>query len=199
MGLTFNRNEGDFTKHALGLRGALWNWRFGNGEVRVKMDIDTEHIMRDANGFAMRCGTNEPGQVIHRLDSNVPVRPGYSKNDAATEKRRIHDVFSKGDLWFKSGDMMRQVASGWVYFVDRLGDTFRWKSENVSANEVADVIGKHPQIAETNVYGIAVPGYDCRAGAASIILADDVTLSTAPVPKNNTGTGVYGDSEDTEA
>ncbi|KAL5393252.1 long-chain fatty acid transporter fat1 [Paraphaeosphaeria sporulosa] len=177
LGAIFNRNEGPFTQHALGVRGALWNWRFGGEEVRVRMDVDTEEILRDAEGFAVVCGTDEPGQVLHRLDPGAPMHPGYYNNDAATEKRRIRDVFRKGDMWFKSGDMMRQDESGRVYFVDRLGDTFRWKSENVSTNEVADAIGRHPQVAESNVYGVSVPGYDGRAGTASIVLADGVTLS----------------------
>ncbi|KAI4615068.1 long-chain fatty acid transporter fat1 [Alternaria sp. BMP 0032] len=179
LGATFNRNAGPFTANSIGLRGLIWNWRFGDQEVRVKMDVDTEEIMRDANGFAIRCGVNEPGQVLHRLTpETVATSPGYYKNEGATENRRIRDVFEKGDIWFKSGDMMRQDADGRVFFVDRLGDTFRWKSENVSTNEVADMLGKFPQIAETNAYGVLVPGYDGRAGTASIVMADGVTEST---------------------
>jgi hypothetical protein len=76
----------------------LWNWRFGGEEVRVRMDVDTEDILKDADGFAVVCGTNEPGQVLHKLDPNAPLHPGYYGNGAATEKRRIRNVFQKGDM-----------------------------------------------------------------------------------------------------
>jgi len=99
LGATFNRNAGPFTANAIGLRGLIWNWRYGNEEVRVRMDVDTEDIMRDDNGFAIRCGVNEPGQVLHRVDKEfLASLPGYYKNDKATEDRRIADVFEKGDL-----------------------------------------------------------------------------------------------------
>jgi acyl-CoA synthetase (AMP-forming)/AMP-acid ligase II len=98
LGSTFNKNSGPFTAHALGLRGSLWNWRFGGDEVRVKMDVDTEDILRDKNGWAVKCGVNEPGQVLHRLSEDMIAGvPGYYKNNKATEGRRIRDVFQKGD------------------------------------------------------------------------------------------------------
>ncbi|RAR11343.1 long-chain fatty acid transporter-like protein [Stemphylium lycopersici] len=179
IGTSFNWNAGPFTTGCVGLRGLIWNWKFGTDEVRVKMDVDTEDIMRDKNGFAIRCGVNEPGQVLQRLTpETLASAPNYYGNEEATQGRRITNVFKKGDMWFKSGDMMRQDADGRVFFVDRLGDTFRWKSENVSTNEVADAIGKFPQVAETNVYGVLVPGYDGRAGTASIVMADGVMEST---------------------
>ncbi|EOA81872.1 long-chain fatty acid transporter fat1 [Exserohilum turcicum] len=179
IGPTINRNAGPFTAGCVGLRGVLWTWAFRNREVLVKMDVDTEEIMRDKNGFAIRCGVNEPGQVLHRLTPEVLANvPSYYGNEAATHSRRISDVFEKGDLWFKSGDMLRQDADGRIVFVDRLGDTFRWKAENISTTEVADAIGKWSQITEANVYGVLVPGHDGRAGAASIVMADGVTEST---------------------
>ncbi|KAF2496323.1 long-chain fatty acid transporter-like protein [Lophium mytilinum] len=178
LGSSFNRNHGPFTQHAIGLRGLVWHWKNGKNEVRVKMDVDTEEIVRDKNGFAVKAGPNEPGQVLHKLDpALLGSAPTYYKNEMATVGRRMSDVFEKGDLWFRSGDMMRQDADGRVYFVDRLGDTFRWKSENVSTNEVADVLGQFHQIAEVNVYGVQIPRSDGRAGAACFVLAGDVKES----------------------
>lgn len=103
LGATFTRNEGPFTRHTIGLRGLIWNWRFSDDEVRVKMDVDTEDIMRDEQGFAVRCGVNEPGQVLHKLDPELLASaPGYFNNDEATVKRRISDVFQKGDLYVQA-------------------------------------------------------------------------------------------------
>lgn len=74
--------------------------------------------------------------------------------------------------------MMREDKDGRVYFVDRLGDTFRWHSENVSTNEVSDVMGTFPQIAECNVYGVEVPRSDGRCGCAGIVMRDGITVET---------------------
>ncbi|KAJ0415705.1 hypothetical protein BJY00DRAFT_317637 [Aspergillus carlsbadensis] len=188
MGATFNANRGEFGAHAIGVRGLLWNVLAGSRERIVEIDIDTQEILRfptggsgsgGNGGFARVCKPGEPGEVIHWIDPENPRAQfeGYFKNDTATEKRFIRDVFKKGDMWFRSGDMMRQDREGRVYFVDRLGDTFRWKSENVSTNEVSDLLGKFPSIAECNVYGVLVPHADGRAGCAAIVLADGVVES----------------------
>lgn len=175
MGTCFNANRGEFGRDAVTLRGALWHWWNGGREVQVRVDIDTQEILRDARtGFAQKCGTNEPGEVLHKVDPAAPEASfaGYYGNQTAGEKRFMRDVFKKGDCWFRSGDMHRVDRDGRVYFVDRLGDTFRWKSENVSTNEVSDVVGKFHQIDETNVYGVQLPHADGRCGCAAVVLAD---------------------------
>ncbi|KXT01135.1 hypothetical protein AC578_10891 [Pseudocercospora eumusae] len=185
LGATFNWNCGEFGRNAIGIRGALWNWKMGNKEVRARIDPDTEELVRDENtGFAVKCHANEPGEVLHRIDPTPEAMQasfkGYYKNESASQKRWLRDVFAKGDLWFRSGDVQRQDSEGRVYFVDRLGDTFRWKSENVSTNEVADVLGQFEQIAEANVYGVAVPHADGRCGCATVVLKHAIAeLDTA--------------------
>lgn len=174
MGASFSDNQGDFTQHTIGKRGLIWRLLFGRNEKRIKIDVDTEETLRDESGFAIACSDGEPGEVIQKLDPANPVFPTYYKNDAAN-KRLLRDVFKKGDLWFRSGDMQRMDSDGRVYFVDRLGDTFRWKSENVSTNEVSDILGHWNQIAEANVYGVSVPKADGRCGCAAIVLAEGIT------------------------
>jgi acyl-CoA synthetase (AMP-forming)/AMP-acid ligase II len=95
---------------------------------------------------------------------------GYWNNPDATQKRFERDVFKKGDLWYRTGDALRRDADGRWFFMDRLGDTFRWKSENVSTAEVAEALGSFPGIQEANVYGVAVPGHDGRAGCAAVYI-----------------------------
>lgn len=175
LGACFNRNKGDFTLNAIALRGLLWHRSHSDIEVRAKVDPDTESIVHDpSTGFVVKAGINEPGEVLHKVDPAMASRVfrGYYKNDSASDKRWMRDVFAKGDLWFRSGDVMREDAEGRVYFVDRLGDTFRWKSENVSTNEVADILGTFDQIAECSVYGVSVPNSDGRCGCATIVPTD---------------------------
>ncbi|KAJ6002745.1 hypothetical protein N7451_005292 [Penicillium sp. IBT 35674x] len=178
LGRSFNHNRGPFGANAIGRRGLLWNWYNAEKEVRVKVDVDTQDILRDENGFAIPCKLGEAGEVLHKLDPALPdaLFQGYFRDKPANEKRKISNVFKKGDLWFRSGDMQRQDPDGCVYFVDRLGDTFRWKSENVSTNEVSDIVGKFPQFAETSIYGVSVPHSDGRAGCAAVVLAEGVDL-----------------------
>jgi len=103
---------------------------------------------------------------------------GYTDRDASARKL-VHDAFAPGDAWFRSGDLLRQDADGWYYFVDRIGDTFRWKGENVATQEVADVLNRAPGVTETNVYGVGLPGEDGRAGMAAVVLTDGVSFDGA--------------------
>jgi fatty-acyl-CoA synthase len=86
-------------------------------------------------------------------------------------------VFEKGDVWFRTGDLMRKDKNNYFYFVDRIGDTFRWKGENVSTTEIEEAVGQFEGVLETNVYGVAVPGRDGRAGMAAVIAKDNLNLT----------------------
>lgn len=176
MGSSFNANRGPFSRNAIAVRGLYWEWTNGSNEKRVKIDPDSQDLLRDQHGFCIPCKRGEAGEVLHRIpdpENRKAAFTGYYNNESAGEKRFVRDVFKKGDMWFRSGDMHRQEVDGCVYFVDRLGDTFRWRSENVSTNEVSDVMGQFPQIAEANVYGVLVPNADGRAGCAAIVPTQD--------------------------
>ena len=103
---------------------------------------------------------------------------GYHNNPQATAKKFVRDVFRKGDLYYRSGDALRRDNEGRWYFLDRLGDTFRWKSENVSTAEVAEVLGRYPGVGEAIVYGTLVPRHDGRAGCVSLRFAEGVSPET---------------------
>jgi fatty-acyl-CoA synthase len=119
---------------------------------------------------------DEIGEAVGPITQEVRQRfDGY--NDAKqSQKKILTDVFAKGDKWFRTGDLMKMDADQYVYFVDRVGDTFRWKGENVSTSEVEIAISSMPGVTHAIVYGVAVPGQDGRAGMAAITPKDSVDL-----------------------
>src|SRR5262249_34503384 len=137
----------------------------------VRIDPDSNEPIRDREGLCVRCTPKEPGEALGLISdgrSNAGGRfEGYTGKHES-ERKVLRDVFKPGDAWFRTGDLMRKDKSGFFYFVDRLGDTFRWKGENVSTTEVAEVLTGFPGITEASVYGVAICGHDGRAGMAAI-------------------------------
>jgi len=143
----------------------------------VRIDIETEMPVRGPDGLCIECGPTEVGEAIGGMSRRAGREfEGYT-NRADSEKKMLRDVFKKGDVWFRTGDLMRRDEHGYFYFVDRLGDTFRWKGENVATSEVAAVLGRRPGAREVNVYGVAVPGADGRAGMASLVVDDEFDIT----------------------
>ncbi len=136
----------------------------------VRFDIDNETPVRGSDGLCIECADNEVGEAVGEIKNEAGRNfEGYTQK-TDTQKKILVDAFTKSDHWFRTGDLMRRDADGYFYFVDRIGDTFRWKGENVATSEVAEALGVVPGIQEANVYGVAVPGQDGRAGMASLVV-----------------------------
>ena len=132
--------------------------------------------MRNEEGFCSRCKPGEIGEALGKIlddDSGMTSHfEGYADREAS-EKKVLRNVFASGDAWFRTGDLMRKDDRGYFYFVDRIGDTFRWKGENVSTAEVAAKISAYAPILEAIVYGVAIPGTEGRAGMVAIVAGTD--------------------------
>jgi acyl-CoA synthetase (AMP-forming)/AMP-acid ligase II len=127
----FNHNRGPFTSGCVGHHGLLMRGILHNVFVPVAIDPETGDILRDSKtGFAVRSPYDQGGEIIVNVPGEEAFQ-GYWHNDEATNKKFLRDVFKKGDLYYRSGDALRRQSDGRWYFLDRLGDTFRWKSENV--------------------------------------------------------------------
>lgn len=136
--------------------------------VPVAIDPASGDLVRcDTTGFAKRQPYDMGGEIIVRVASEKAF-PGYWNDPVATSKKFARDVFSKGDLWYRTGDALRRTEDGRWFFLDRLGDTYRWKSENVSTAEVSEVLGRYPGVREANVYGVSLPHHEGRAGCAAL-------------------------------
>lgn len=164
----------------VGAVGRLPAWAKSRMPTRlVRFDVEAETHPRGPDGFCIECAPGEIGEAIGQIpaDPKSPVGrfEGYT-GKAETEKKILRDVFEKGDAWFRSGDLLRQDDEGYLYFVDRIGDTFRWKGENVATTEVAECLAVFPGVEEANVYGVEVPGCEGRAGMAAIVADDDLDL-----------------------
>jgi citronellyl-CoA synthetase len=135
-------------------------------------DHDSGAPIRDAKGFMRKVAKGEQGLLLAKIDDKAPL-DGYT-DPQKTEKVVLHDVFEKGDRYFNTGDLLRNIGFGHAQFVDRLGDTYRWKGENVSTTEVENILLQHPNISEAVAYGVEVRNTNGRAGMAAITPAESL-------------------------
>jgi len=145
----------------------------------VQFDVDSEEPVRNAEGFCIPCAPNEVGEALGKVvddPTSVGRRyDGYSSKEDS-ERKVLRNVFEPGDQWIRSGDLLQRDPQGFFYFIDRVGDTFRRKGENVATLEVSTVLCEFPGVRHANVYGVSVPGADGRVGMAAIVATDGLWL-----------------------
>lgn len=145
------------------------------GTKIVRFDVESEEHIRDKNGFLQECDYNEVGELICKINANDPSKAfnGYYKNEKESNKKVLRDVFTKGDSYFRTGDLFKVDDQRRWHFVDRIGDTFRWKGENVATNEVGEAISKFPGLSDLCVYGVEVPGNEGRACMVAMVFDEN--------------------------
>ena len=148
----------------------------------VQYDGETGEPLRNDAGRAMEAAKGEPGLLISEINDRIPF-DGYT-DPKATEKKIIKDAFAEGDQWFNTGDLVRDQGFSHVAFVDRLGDTFRWKGENVATTEVEGALDADGQIGQSVVFGVEIPDTDGKAGMAAVTLKNDDKLDGSQLAKH---------------
>ncbi|KAL8851141.1 MAG: hypothetical protein Q9221_003944 [Calogaya cf. arnoldii] len=175
----FSRN--DFAVGAIGHNGLLNSALVDLRSAIVQLDWESELPLRnpDNHNFCTRVPQGEAGELLFNVDAAAIERgyQGYFNNAKASNSKIMRSVFNKDDAYFRTGDVIRRDKEGRWWFCDRIGDTFRWKSENVSTAEVSEVLGLHPSIGEANVYGVELPHHEGRAGCATIMFHDGIDQS----------------------
>ena len=145
----------------------------------VRFDVEKEEPVRGEDGHCIPCEPDEVGEAIGKImtepEKKMTRFEGYV-GEKETKKKILRDVLEKGDEWFRTGDLLKYDRYGYFYFIDRIGDTFRWKGENVATSEVSEVLSVFPGIGEANVYGVPVPGTDGRAGMAALVKKGEIDL-----------------------
>src|SRR5215468_6775260 len=148
--------------------------RLQPSQAVVRCDEESGAMLRGADGRCVRTQEGETGLLLGKI-SGITRYDGYLDADA-TRRKILESVFRAGDRWFDSGDLVALHEDGWISFADRVGDTFRWKGENVSTHEVSEVLNATPGVLESNVYGVQVPGTDGRAGMAALRSGPEFSL-----------------------
>jgi len=162
-----------------GAVGRVPKWLRNRFNVRlVQFDLDSGEPVRGAGGLCIEAGVGQVGECVGQIDGGARAEYAGYVDREASEKKVLRNVFAQGDSWFATGDLMRQDADGYFYFVDRIGDTFRWKGENVSTTEVAERLQAAPGVKEASVYGVAVDGAEGRAGMAGLVVDPDFDIAT---------------------
>jgi fatty-acyl-CoA synthase len=171
--------EGNFSLYnvegrpgAIGRVPPLLAHRFPASIIRIDTELGSP--VRGTDGLCVPCVRGEVGEAVGRIgtaDEGGGRFEGYT-DAAATEKKILRDVFAKGDAWFRTGDLMKLDEAGYFHFVDRVGDTFRWKGENVAASEVTQAVADCPGIIDATTFGVEIPGADGRAGMAAVVVDD---------------------------
>ena len=161
----------DGTLGAIGRVPAYLKFAFN---IRLaRFDVETESPVRGTDGRCIEAATGEAGECLGEIRRDPRAEyVGYA-DKAASEKKVLHDAFRPGDAWFRTGDLLKQDREGYFYFVDRIGDTFRWKGENVSTGEVSGTLSEATGVKEANVYGVKIGDLDGRAGMAGLVVGAD--------------------------
>ncbi|GAB7338360.1 hypothetical protein MBLNU457_4662t1 [Dothideomycetes sp. NU457] len=175
---SFVKSRNTFHQGSIGRRGTLLQLMSRGISQLVRHDVDTGTPYRDPT--TGRCETvpedgTSVGELVMKLDP-AAIREsfaGYWRNESASNSKIIRGAFVDGDAYFRTGDLMRRDRDGHTFFVDRIGDTFRWKGENVSTGEVEKVVSVDKAVEEVNVYGVELPGHDGRAGCAAVMLKEE--------------------------
>ncbi|XP_070583633.1 long-chain fatty acid transport protein 2-like isoform X1 [Erythrolamprus reginae] len=143
----------------------LFNFTF------IQYDVDADQPVRDEKGFCIPVPAGQTGLMVVKISNTLPFE-GYAGDYGNTERKILRNVLKDGDSYFNTGDLLMEDHEGFIYFHDRVGDTFRWKGENVATTEVEMTLAASDIIEEVNVYGVPVAGHEGKVGMAAIRLKD---------------------------
>ncbi|XP_069737572.1 long-chain fatty acid transport protein 2-like [Phaenicophaeus curvirostris] len=141
----------------------------------IKYNVEEDEPQRDQRGLCIKVQPGETGLLVVKITQNTPFH-GYARDSEKTEKKILRDVLVRGDSYFNSGDLLWIDHERFIYFQDCVGDTFRWKGENMATTEVEAALAMVDFIQEVNVYGVAVPGCEGKCGMAAICLRPGTTF-----------------------